>query len=158
MIPRKPLEAGEGHSTLIGRSQGLACLFVSSEHKKSDRVSVRVVEVDGDKDREYKDIVNITRRQITFGIRRYFKCGCGHLVNTLYLKSGDFACRHCHNLVYEITRLKKGTLAYRLNRHMKVQAMEHQVRNITYRDVYTRKARQVMAMINGRCRSTSQWI
>ena len=49
--------------------------------------------------------------------RYYFLCkDCGKRVTALYLEDGYFACRHCHELVYQVCRDHRMQLAS-LNRH-----------------------------------------
>lgn len=39
------------------------------------------------------------------GYRAYFRCkDCGKRIMTLYLRRGYFSCRHCHRLVYLVSR------------------------------------------------------
>ena len=143
LIPDASILARGEHSTIITKSSNAASLYISATPENQDKIKVKVVTDES----EFNQTVEITRKLITFGLRRYFLCGCGRKVNSLYLKRGTFACRHCHNLVYEITRLRKGTWLYKLNRSEKIKAAEHQVRRISYgRIIYTRKARQTMAM------------
>lgn len=143
MIPSVAILTKGQHSSIVTKRQGIAFLYVSKEAANEDKIKVRVQTGES----EFNQTIEITRAKITFGVRRYFKCGCGRKVNALFLKRGQFACRHCHNLVYEITRLKKGTWLYKLNRSEKIQAAAHQVRNITYGKVgLTMKARRVMAL------------
>lgn len=135
--------AGGEHSTVIAKRNHLAALFISADAEDEAKIKVRVVTA---KQLVFNQVVELTTQKITFGIRRYFKCVCGRRVNSLYLKNYKFKCRHCLNLVYEITRLKKGTFLYRLNRNDKIEAASHQVGRITYGIGLTRKARRVIAL------------
>lgn len=137
--------AGGEHSTYIVKRNHCANLFVSADTEDEAKIKVRVITA---KQLVFEHTVELTTQKITFGIRRYFKCACGRRVNSLYLKNYNFKCRHCHNLVYEITRLRKGTWLYKLNWNDKIQAASHQVRNTTYRVGLTRKAQRVMNLIN----------
>ena len=148
LIPR-PAElvklTGGEHLTYIVKRNHCANLFVSADAEDEAKIKVRVITA---KQLVFNQAVELTTQRITFGIRRYFKCACGRRTNSLYLKRGQFKCRRCHGLVYEITRLKKGSWLYKLNRMDKIHAAKHQVRNITYRIGFTMKARRVMALIN----------
>ena len=135
--------AGGEHSTIIAKRNHLAGLFISADAEDKAKIKVRVVTA---KQLVFEHTVELTTQKITFGVRRYFKCACGRRANSLYLKNYKFKCRRCHNLVYEITRLKKGTFLYRLNRNDKIEAASHQVGRITYGIGLTRKARRVVAL------------
>ena len=148
MVPDNAILAKGEHSTVITRPSDLACLYISADDPYSDKIMVRVCHGRT----ELTQAIELTRTAITFGLRRYFLCSCGRRVNSLYLKHGHFACRHCHNLAYEITRLRVGTFAYKINRHDKIEDAKHQVRNISYGSVgYTRKARQVLSLVSKYC-------
>jgi hypothetical protein len=55
-----------------------------------------------------KDIIFDTTKCNYGGIRRWFLCsGCGRRVAILYYLSGEFLCRHCHNLTYASQREHK---------------------------------------------------
>jgi len=137
------LESQDEHSTVISNQYELACLYVSANN--DNKITVKVINDDGKKLSE--QTIELDKKRITFGIRRYFKCACGREVNSLYLKGGRFACRHCHELIHEITRLHKGTFFYKLNRTFKIKSAEHLVGNVNYGGKMTRKARQYMRLI-----------
>lgn len=150
LIPRAvalaELAEGEEHFTIITKSFSLAFLYVSAEATNENKVRVRVVTLEK---LTFNQTVELTKMKITFGVRRYFKCTCGRKVNSLYFKNFTFKCRHCHNLIYEIKGLRKGSPAYMLNRNNKIDAASHQVRHITYGKIgLTMKARRVMELIN----------
>lgn len=147
MIPSMAVLDKGQHSTIITKRYNLAFLYVTKDATNEDRIRVKVQTEKS----EFNQTIELTKEKITFGDRRYFKCNCGRKVNSLFLKHAQFACRHCHDLVYETTRLKKGTWLYALNRSFKIEAAKNQVRNITYGKVgLTMKARRVMALIRKR--------
>ena len=155
LIPRATalakLTEGEEHFTIITKSFSLAFLYVSADGIDEDKIKVRVVTTEK---LTFSQTVELTKMQITFGVRRYFKCACGRRVNSLYFKNFKFKCRHCHSLIYEIKGLRKGSPAYMLNRNNKINAAGHLVRRITYGEIgLTMKARRVMALTGKyRCR------
>lgn len=148
MIPDTSVLSRGKHHGVIVKSHGIASISISADKKNLDKLKVIVTD---DKIR-VAQAVKLSRQQISFGLRRYLLCSCGKQVNSLYLKHNKFACRHCHRLVYEITRLRRGTLAYKLNRNIKIQSASNQVRNIIYGEVgQTKKARRVIAMVGKYC-------
>jgi len=145
MIPNTAILAKGEHNTIITKPNTVANLHISADDHDTDKVIIRV----DHNSNVITQTIDLARKFITFGLRRYLVCDCGQRVNSLYLKHGHFACRHCHNLAYEVSRLRKGTFSYRLNRLDKIESAKHQVRNISYGDIsFTRKARQVMALAN----------
>jgi hypothetical protein len=145
MTPRASVLAKGERFAIITRRNEMALLYASSAPESDDKVKVRIV---NNKEEKLSQVVELTNNKITFGTRRYFKCGCGKRVNTLYFKHNSFKCRHCHNLAYEVTRYKKDSMLYKINRHLKAEAMEQQVKNITYGNIgLTRKARQLMTLV-----------
>ena len=148
MIPNASILSSREHCGVIVKSRGIASISISADKKNLDKLKI-IATNDG---MRVVQVLELSRKHISFGLRRYLLCSCGKQVNSLYLKQNKFACRHCHDLAYEITRLRPNTLAYKLNRNIKIQSMSHQVRNIIYSKVgHTKKARRVMAMISKYC-------
>lgn len=149
MIPKLSSLVSRGeHYGIITKRHKLAYFKLSSSNEGSNKLNIIVT----DGETRIIQTIELNSAPVTFGFRRYLLCSCGKQANSLYLKDSRFACRHCHNLAYEITRLKKGTLNYKLNRNIKIQSVSKQVRNIIYGKVgHTKKARQVMAMISKYC-------
>lgn len=55
---------------------------------------------------------------LTFGLRTYFACpDCGHSIFKLYQlpTGGEFKCRDCHNLSYELSGFNRKSAQGRLN-------------------------------------------
>ncbi len=147
MIPSMAaLDRGE-RSTIIPKRGKSAPMYINKDPTNENKIKVRVQTEKS----EFNQTIELTKEKITFGVRRYLKCSCGRKVNSLFLRHTQFACRHCHDLAYEITRLKKGTWLYVLNKYFKIEAASNQVRNITYGKVgLTKKARRVITLIGKR--------
>lgn len=99
----------------------------------------------------YNQSIALAKSEAVFGTRPYFVCGrCETRCNNLYLRPDgySFACRQCHNLYYESTRLNRqtlhGDLFYRFNRHLKLMVDKADVKRIDYNGKYTRKAASLM--------------
>jgi hypothetical protein len=145
------LSESEEHFTIITKKFDLAFLYVSADSIDENKIKIRLVITNK---LTFNQTVELTKMKITFGVRRYFLCTCGRKVNSLYFKNYTFKCRYCHNLIYEIKGLRKGSAAYMLNRNNKINAASHLVRRITYGKIgLTMKAQRVMALISKyRCR------
>jgi hypothetical protein len=142
MIPQSSELVEGGHTGIIANRYSLGFLYISADSTNTDKINIKVTA----RGKEFNQAIKISKKLITFGVRRYFQCDCGRMVNSLYLKDGSFKCRHCHDLAYEVTRFRKGSWLYRINRRERIQAAQHQVRNISYKNVYTRKAKMVMEL------------
>lgn len=121
-------------------SEGKAWINISYVRKKSNEPTI------------IKNIIEIDEEVISYGIRPFLVCDCGRRCNKLYLRPSHdlFACRHCLNLVYELTTINKdslvGSLSYKLIRAFKLDDANAKVRCITYNGKLTRRARRVVAM------------
>lgn len=65
-----------------------------------------------------KQAVILIESGLTFGLRTYFACpDCGRPVFKLYQlpTGGDFKCRDCHNLSYELSGFNRKSAQGRLN-------------------------------------------
>ena len=143
-VPRDLILSKHKCSSLITSCHSFAKVYMSVDPANDSKIRVRIIT---DK-ASLNQAIEIVYKRITFGLRRYFLCRCGRMVNSLYLKNGILKCRHCHQLAYEITRLRKGTFLYRINRISKIKSIEHQTRNLFYGDRgYTRKAKRAMALL-----------
>lgn len=118
------------------------------------RIDYEVLEIAGEKvvairywknDRLVSQWISLDQEDIRFGTRPYFRCNCGHKANTLYLRPGRdmFACRKCHDLVYELATLNKGAyhnqIFYLNNRWIKIRE-KMQARSLSYRGQKTKRA------------------
>ncbi len=89
-----------------------------------------------------------------FGKRAYFVCeGCEARVNKLFLRASNrrWQCRKCQNLTWKVKRYNKrsavGVLGYYLDRGLKLQEKQEQIKRISYAGSLTRKARAIMGLI-----------
>lgn len=82
-------------------------------------------------------------RELNFGTRTCFICGCGRHVNILYLKLGYFACRHCQMLRYKSTRINRssdyGIMLFRENKRAELMDERDKITRPYYRGRYTKR-------------------
>lgn len=139
--PYKELVKGKEHSCVITRRNDAAFLYITPAG--AAEVKARVVVGDA----TYRRTIRFAYRLVGYGARRWIGCDCGRLVNSLYLKDSYIACRHCHNLLYDIRRFTKGSIRYRINRQQAINALKNKITYITFGDYgYTRKAKRLMEM------------
>jgi len=90
--------------------------------------------------------------ELTFGIREYFYCSCGHRAAKLYLSPNgvEFKCRECHKLKYELTLLNRKSVAggaiYRINRLHKLANDRTAMSRIFYNGGYTKRFERFLGM------------
>jgi hypothetical protein len=129
----------------------IACLINSNSEGKT-WINISYVRKKSDEPTIIKNRIEIDEEVISFGIRPFLVCDCGRRCNKLYLRPGHdlFACRHCLNLVYELTTISKeslvGSISYKLNRAFKIDDMNLNVKRITYAGKLTRRARRVVTL------------
>ena len=102
------------------------------------------------KDKSTVQEVLLKASQANYGQRLSFTCSCGKKVNILYYrKDGDkWGCRTCLSLIYELCRIKRdsllGELQYRLNRWMKLEKIEGDVKTLFYDGKPTRNFKRLV--------------
>lgn len=63
--------------------------------------------------RKVKTRVNIDKTKVGYGLRTWFNCpSCNKRTAKLYIVSGYFACRKCHDLTYTTCQKSGNTLDY----------------------------------------------
>ena len=76
--------------------------------------------------------ISLLEKELSFGTRYYFICGCGRPVNALYLKLDSLLCRHCHMLSYGSTRINTssdyGVMLQRDAKRLKLIARRERIR------------------------------
>lgn len=98
--------------------------------------------------------INIAAQELYFGTRNYFICECGARCNRLYLPSnnGNFKCRNCHSLRYELSSINTSTihgkLLYRTSRTIKLVNKRAVMNRIVYRSKYTHKYQSFLKHCN----------
>jgi len=109
-------------------------------------------------DRIHKQTIYLDTEIITFGIRPYLLCGCGHRANTLYLRPDYplyFACKNCLNLCYELTQINRkvlgGELFYRNNRILKIEETKEKINKIYWRGRITKGTARLAKMYSKWC-------
>ena len=85
----------------------------------------------------------LAERELTFGVRTYLSCGCGHKTNALYLKLGYFACRNCQKLHYRSTNLNRtsehGQFLFLQERRLRLMEMREKIDRPIYKGRYTKR-------------------
>jgi hypothetical protein len=106
------------------------------------------ISVDGHEPQEFVwELVDLT-----FGIREYFYCSCGHRATKLYLPPNgtEFKCRECHKLKYELTLLNRKSVAggaiYRINRLHKLANDRAAMSRIFYNGEYTKRFNRFLGL------------
>jgi hypothetical protein len=84
-------------------------------------------------------------REITFGLRSYFRCRCGARVQRIYLppNSTEFKCKECHKLRYQLEAINSSSIAGKaIHRFIKTQKLADrrtQISRIFYAGRYTKR-------------------
>lgn len=81
---------------------------------------------------------------ITFGIRPFFLCSCGHKAAVLYKPPGKtlFGCRKCNNIIYESSRISKHTIHGQLRRFMKLDEKKQKIERMFYNGHLSQKGQK----------------
>lgn len=87
----------------------------------------------------------LSEKEMMFGSRSYFVCGCGYRGSKLYLpaNSTELKCRECYNLRYELTTINRksvqGKVFYKTNRLIKLANARAGMNRIFYKGKYTKR-------------------
>ena len=128
------------------RFNGLSYALISID---PTRLSLELSLGDG---KSTKQEVVLTKVKANYGLRWSFVCGCQKKVNCLYFRPDvqKWACRECLYLVYELTRIKRdsllGELEYRLNRWMKLEKVQGDVKTLFYDGKPTRNLKRLVRL------------
>lgn len=100
-----------------------------------------------------KQMIQIQKSIIHYGVRPYLTCACGYRGNNLYLSNQQysFLCRNCAGLYYECTAINRksgvGALRCQLARKFKIAMLQERVKRVSYKGKFTKQARRVMELV-----------
>lgn len=101
----------------------------------------------------HNQAVDLGEASVTFGVRPYLVCPCGHRANKLYLspKQSTFMCRDCCGAYYESTTINRssaaGGLDYLLAQVLKLDEHRAKIKRLAYAGSPTRKTVQLARKI-----------
>jgi hypothetical protein len=129
-------------STTLKKESGVAFLYAVY----ADATHLKLKTVLGAA--EYNQTIQLEYIMSPYGPRRWLKCDCGRRTYRMFFKDAHYACRFCHNLIYDIHCFDWGNLQFRIYRHKKIQEYKAKVKRITQKGIgYTRKAKVLLNKI-----------
>lgn len=135
---------------ILSKKQGVsATIILSNDYMNNEVVFTTTVKHDTIylMDKKFIHSFSLLKQPCYFGGSRYwFRCHCGRQAGVLYFHNNVWACRHCHNIIYETqlqNRHSMAFLAIRLLRKSQKVTAEHG-KYFSYNGKLTKRARKHM--------------